>query len=62
MMPSSFRATWRQLPWNWLGVAPFLIFAALFLLWPTLAGALLLVTIPIVYNNLSRDNAYPRYW
>lgn len=36
MMPSSFRATWRQLPWNWLGVAPFLIFAALFLLWPTL--------------------------
>ena len=35
-MPFSFRAMWRQLPWNWLGVAPFLIFAALFLLWPTL--------------------------
>lgn len=33
-----------------------------FLLWPTLTGALLLVVIAIVYNNLSRDNAYPRYW
>ena len=33
-----------------------------FLLWPTLAGALLLVGVAIVYNNLSRDNAYPRYW
>ena len=33
-----------------------------FLLWPTLAGALLLVGVAIVYNNLSRDNAFPRYW
>ena len=33
-----------------------------FMLWPTLAGALLLVSMAIVYNNLSRDNAYPRYW
>ena len=33
-----------------------------FLLWPTLTGGLLLVSVAIVYNNLSRDNAYPRYW
>ena len=33
---------WRALPWNWLGVLPFLLFALLFLLLPTaqiVAGA-----------------------
>lgn len=29
-------ALWRSLPWTWLGVMPFLIFALLFLLLPTL--------------------------
>lgn len=33
-----------------------------FLLWPTLAGAVTIVVIALIYNNLSRDTAYPRYW
>lgn len=33
-----------------------------FLVLPTLAGAVLLVAVACVYNNLSRDTAYPRYW
>jgi CBS-domain-containing membrane protein len=33
-----------------------------FLFLPTLAGALLLVAVALVHNNLSRDTAYPRYW
>ncbi|HMV18150.1 MAG TPA: HPP family protein [Zoogloea sp.] len=33
-----------------------------FLLLPTLAGALLLVGVALVYNNLARDADWPRYW
>lgn len=33
-----------------------------FLLAPTLAGALLLVAVALVYNNLSRPASYPKYW
>ena len=35
-MSSHAPAPRRALPWHWLGVAPFLVFAFLFLLWPTL--------------------------
>lgn len=33
-----------------------------FLLLPTLAGALLLVGVALLYNNLSRPTNYPKYW
>jgi CBS-domain-containing membrane protein len=33
-----------------------------FLLFPTLAGALILITVALVYNNLTRETAYPKYW
>jgi CBS-domain-containing membrane protein len=33
-----------------------------FLLTPTLAGALLLVAVALVYNNLGRAGRYPKYW
>ncbi len=34
----------------------------LFLWFPTLAGALLLVAVALLYNNLTRDSDYPKYW
>ena len=33
-----------------------------FLWFPTLFGALLLVLVALVYNNLSRSARYPKYW
>lgn len=33
-----------------------------FLLFPTLIGALILVAAALVYNNLSRETNYPKYW
>jgi len=33
-----------------------------FLLFPTLAGALLLAVVALIYNNLSRNDKYPKYW
>lgn len=33
-----------------------------FLLLPTLAGALLLVAVALVYNNATRPARYPKYW
>lgn len=33
-----------------------------FLLTPTLLGALLLALVAIVFNNLPKDRAYPKYW
>ncbi len=33
-----------------------------FLLTPTLAGALLLVAVALVYNNVGRAGRYPKYW
>lgn len=33
-----------------------------FLLYPTLAGALLLVAVALIYNNFTRDARYPKYW
>ncbi|WP_370279225.1 HPP family protein [Pontibacterium sp.] len=33
-----------------------------FLLFPTLTGALLLVVVAALYNNLMRKTNYPKYW
>ena len=33
-----------------------------FLLFPTLVGALVLVAVALVYNNATREAAYPKYW
>ena len=33
-----------------------------FLLFPTLLGALIVVAVALVYNNLTRDARYPKYW
>ncbi len=33
-----------------------------FLLFPTLAGAVAVVVVALIYNNLTRDTAYPKYW
>jgi CBS-domain-containing membrane protein len=33
-----------------------------FLIFPTLIGALLLVIVALVYNNLTRESKYPKYW
>ena len=33
-----------------------------FLLFPTLVGALVLVTVALIYNNATRDARYPKYW
>lgn len=33
-----------------------------FLLFPTLTGSLMLLSIALVYNNLSRPTRYPKYW
>ena len=33
-----------------------------FLWYPTLAGALLLVAVALIYNNAIRDTRYPKYW
>lgn len=33
-----------------------------FLMFPTLSGALLLVVVAVLYNNLVRKTNYPKYW
>ncbi len=33
-----------------------------FLFFPTMAGALLLVVIALIFNNLVRPQRYPKYW
>jgi len=48
------------------GSNPVIVFLTLpawdFLLFPTLAGALLLVAVALIYNNVTRDAKYPKYW
>lgn len=48
------------------GSNPVIVFLAQpawsFLLFPTLAGALLLVLVALFYNNLTRPTNYPKYW
>jgi len=33
-----------------------------FLLFPTLLGAVLIVLVALIYNNLSREARWPKYW
>jgi CBS-domain-containing membrane protein len=33
-----------------------------FLLFPTLIGALVVIAVALVYNNVTRDAKYPKYW
>jgi CBS-domain-containing membrane protein len=33
-----------------------------FLVFPTLVGALVVVIVALVYNNLTRESRYPKYW
>lgn len=33
-----------------------------FLLFPTLIGAIVLVSVALVYNNTTRSSRYPKYW
>jgi CBS-domain-containing membrane protein len=33
-----------------------------FLLFPTLGGAVLLVVVALIYNNMTREAKYPKYW
>ncbi|HUG03922.1 MAG TPA: HPP family protein [Steroidobacteraceae bacterium] len=33
-----------------------------FLLFPTLVGALVVVAVALVYNNVTREGKYPKYW
>lgn len=33
-----------------------------FLLFPTLAGILILVAVALIYNNATREEKYPKYW
>ncbi len=33
-----------------------------FLLFPTLAGAVILVAVAVIFNNLPPERSYPKYW
>ena len=33
-----------------------------FLLFPTLFGAIVLVAVAVIYNNLANEGKYPKYW
>lgn len=48
------------------GSNPVIVFLAepswSFLLFPTLVGALVVIAVALVYNNVTRDDAYPKYW
>ena len=33
-----------------------------FLLFPTLTGAIIIVLVALVYNNITRTSKYPKYW
>lgn len=33
-----------------------------FLLTPTLLGAIVLVTVAVIFNNFPKERAYPKYW
>lgn len=48
------------------GSNPIIIFLSMpgwgFLLFPTISGVLGILLIAIIYNNLTRQSAYPKYW
>lgn len=48
------------------GSNPVIVFLTMptweFLLFPTLAGALVIALVALAFNNLTRDESYPKYW
>jgi CBS-domain-containing membrane protein len=46
----------------WLMVASHGIIGWDFLLFPTLIGALVITLVALIYNNLTREGNYPKYW
>jgi CBS-domain-containing membrane protein len=48
------------------GSNPAIVFLALptwkFLIFPTLAGSILIIAVALIYNNVIRDTKYPKYW
>lgn len=48
------------------GSNPIIIFLSTpgwgFLVFPTLTGAVAIVIVALIYNNLTRDTPYPKYW
>jgi CBS-domain-containing membrane protein len=48
------------------GSNPVIVFLAQpdwdFLVFPTLVGALVVVAVAVVYNNITREPRYPKYW
>ena len=48
------------------GSNPFIVFLVganwEFLFMPTLLGAILLVLVALLYNNISKDRSFPKYW
>lgn len=48
------------------GSNPVIVYLALpgwdFLLFPTLIGSLVVVAVALVYNNVTRETRYPKYW
>jgi CBS-domain-containing membrane protein len=46
----------------WLMVASHAELSWQFLLYPTLFGAIVITLVSLIYNNLTREGNYPKYW
>ena len=46
----------------WLMAASHVELSWQFLLFPTLVGAIVITLIALIYNNLTREGNYPKYW
>ena len=46
----------------WLMAASHGVLSWDFLLFPTLVGAIIITLVALIYNNLTREGNYPKYW
>lgn len=46
----------------WIMVASHVDLSWQFLLFPTLSGAIVITLVSLIYNNLTREGNYPKYW
>ncbi len=46
----------------WIMAASHVDLSWQFLLFPTLAGAVVITLVSLIYNNLTREGNYPKYW
>lgn len=46
----------------WLMAASHVDLSWQFLLFPTLVGAIVITLVSLIYNNLTREGNYPKYW